>query len=905
MPLLLLLASPSLAATLTVGSSGTYSTIQSAVNNASSGDTITIAAGTYNEDVDTKGKNLKLVGAGSNKVTINASGNDSAVTVDQGETVTLKGVTLTGSDQGINVVGSTLTGSDLDIYGMTGDSAGGGFLLSDGANVTISTCLVRGIKVGNSAYGGAVFASDSSASFTDCVFKNNESYQGGAFYLVGSTLELTDSSVWGNDSTLKGGGLQLRQGSDATLLRVEIYENSSDDQGGGINIEDSDLSCQNCSITDNQAGDSGGGVAVDGALSSGVSFTGKNGKISGNSAVGAGGGLYVWDAKLTMGGELSDNTVSGSSARGAGLYYGKNKLTLTDLNISGHEAVDGAGVFVSSTATKVVVSGGTWSDNVASSDGGALYCGTTLTLSDTIIEDNEATGAGAGIYVDSSATTIADATFSRNSAGKDGGGLKVYKALATVTGSTFSSNSAPVGAGYYHHANNAGNSKATITTSRFDSNTGSTRGGGVSIEGASASKITFTTLVSNTPDGVDITGGNNPVLLDLTLRNNVGDGLVMSSTTGGRAERLKVQQNQGNGASLGSVSNFVIYASVFDGNKDVGLQLLAPGKNLEVQNCDAVDNGTGVEVLSGEDITILNTISAFNAGDGFSGSNNTGTIAYSDAYGNGGKDFGNGWEGEGQITKDPQYTGYSDDGSATNNLLFLASASKCRDSGDPAIKDTDGSRSDMGSFGGPEALDKDSDNDGFKPSDGDCDESDASVYPGADETWYDGIDSNCDGADDFDRDGDGYRHESSGVAASKVDCNDRDKNIYPGAPETEGDGVDSDCDGGDGSGGDTGDTGDTGEPIDDTGEPGWWTDADGDGYAPSQGDCNDNDAQVSPGTLEECDDGLDNDCDGDIDAYDANCSADAGCGGCSSKGGSPAPWSLLVLGLGLLFRRRD
>ena len=61
MPLLLLLASPSLAATLTVGSSGTYSTIQSAVNNASSGDTITIAAGTYNEDVDTKGKNLKLV----------------------------------------------------------------------------------------------------------------------------------------------------------------------------------------------------------------------------------------------------------------------------------------------------------------------------------------------------------------------------------------------------------------------------------------------------------------------------------------------------------------------------------------------------------------------------------------------------------------------------------------------------------------------------------------------------------------------------------------------------------------------------------------------------------------------------------------------------------------------------
>ena len=285
MPLLLLLVSPSNAATLTVGSTGSYSTIQSAVNAASSGDTITIEAGTYSEDVDTDGKNLTLIGAGPNKVIIDATGNDSAVTVNQGETVRLEGIALTGSAQGVNVVGSTFTANDLDIYGMTGDSAGGGFLLSEGANVDVSDTLVRGIKVGNNAYGGAVFASDSSATFTDCIFKNNKSYQGGAIYLVNSILELTDSSVWGNDSTLKGGGLQLRQGSDATLLRVEIYENSSGDQGGGINVEDSDLSCQNCSITDNQAGDSGGGVAVDGALSSGMSFTGNNSVISGNSAV--------------------------------------------------------------------------------------------------------------------------------------------------------------------------------------------------------------------------------------------------------------------------------------------------------------------------------------------------------------------------------------------------------------------------------------------------------------------------------------------------------------------------------------------------------------------------------------------------------------------------------------------
>ena len=613
--------------------------------------------------------------------------------------------------------------------------------------------------------------------------------------------------------------------------------------------------------------------------------------------------MYVWDAKLTLGGELSDNTASGSSARGAGLYYGKEKLKLTDLTISGHQAVDGAGVFVSATATKVVVSGGTWSNNDASSDGGALYCGTTLTLTDTIVQDNTATGAGGGIFVDSSETTIADATFSGNSAGKDGGGLKVYKAKSTVTGSAFNSNTAPVGAGYYHHANNAGDSKAIITTSRFDGNLGTSRGGGVSIEGASASKIAFTTIVNNSPDGVDITGGAYPVLLDITLRNNLGDGLLISSTTGGRAERMKVQQNQGNGAVFSSVSNFVIYNSVFDGNQEAGIQLLAPGENMEVQNCDAVDNDIGVEVLSGEDVTILNTIAAYNVQDGFSGSNNSGTVAYSDGYGNGGKDFGNGWAGEGQITDNPEYTAYSDDGSATNNLLFLGSSSQCRDSGDPAIKDTDGSRSDMGSFGGPEAVDTDSDGDGYKPSDGDCDESDPSVYPGADDSWYDGVDSDCDGADDYDQDEDGFRHEASGVSSSKIDCNDTNANIYPGALETDGDGIDSDCNGEDGSG--SIDTGDTGAPGNDTNDPGWWVDADEDGYAPSQGDCNDTNADVSPGTFEVCDDGLDNDCDGEIDAYDANCSADAGCGGCSSNGTSPAPWGLLLLAVGLLFRRKD
>src|ERR1044071_4873464 len=49
------------------------------------------------------------------------------------------------------------------------------------------------------------------------------------------------------------------------------------------------------------------------------------------------------------------------------------------------------------------------------------------------------------------------------------------------------------------------------------------------------------------------------------------------------------------------------------------------------------------------------------------------------------------------------------------------------------------------------------------------------------------------------------------------------------------------------------------------------TDDDGDGYSEDDGDCRDDDASIHPGVVENCSDGIDNNCDGHFDANDYAC----------------------------------
>lgn len=91
---------------------------------------------------------------------------------------------------------------------------------------------------------------------------------------------------------------------------------------------------------------------------------------------------------------------------------------------------------------------------------------------------------------------------------------------------------------------------------------------------------------------------------------------------------------------------------------------------------------------------------------------------------------------------------------------------------------------------------------------GDCDDNDYTVFPGADEVWYDGIDQDCDGYSDYDQDGDESEDPEDCVdgtcgeswlvlatdgddATNGTDCDDDDDGYY--AYYIDEDGVVVDC----------------------------------------------------------------------------------------------------------------
>ena len=201
----------SLSSTLHVSSG--YSTIQSAIDAAVTGDIVEIANGTYtgegNKDLDFSGKAITLRSASGDPTlcVIDCEGNGRGFHFHSGE----------GPDS--MIVGLTVTNGYID----DGVDQGGGIFCWWNSSPTISNCRI----IANTArLGGGIGCNESSPTLKNCCIVAN------------SAISFSASSG--------GGGVSCLSGSSPTLSNCTIGENSSDDGGGGVYCSYGGVTLTNC-----------------------------------------------------------------------------------------------------------------------------------------------------------------------------------------------------------------------------------------------------------------------------------------------------------------------------------------------------------------------------------------------------------------------------------------------------------------------------------------------------------------------------------------------------------------------------------------------------------------------------------------------------------------------------------
>jgi hypothetical protein len=178
--------------------------------------------------------------------------------------------------------------------------------------------------------------------------------------------------------------------------------------------------------------------------------------------------------------------------------------------------------------------------------------------------------------------------------------------------------------------------------------------------------------------------------------------------------RCMFSENSGN--VIESRGDMVISNTIFNANIGENYIVSFDDGNCEINNCTFADDRPGVgngviKVSNGVgNVTIDSTIIEHDEGYGVDCNTTNGVVQYSNInsyYGEGGVAAGCGLNIIGTIDSYSSFNQLSMDGNYLNDSLELASWSDCIDAGnpDPGLLDVDGTRNDMGAYGGPDPYD--------------------------------------------------------------------------------------------------------------------------------------------------------------------------------------------------------
>ena len=261
----------------------TFAAIQTAVDNAKDGDTISLKAGTYlndeNGNINIINKTISIVGVKDS--TILDSQNKSGIFYTENNSTNITGIVF-------------MNGVD-DMYG-------GIFFNKVAGNVINCT-----FKNSRGSYGSAIYFDYSNGNVINCTFTDNSIGSAIRFYVAKSSV--INCTFTNNTAGIEGGAIIVIS-TYCDIINCTFTNNTAETDGGGAISSDSG-SCNmfNCTFTDNSAGYVGGAVKL---MRFDCSFI--NCIFANNSGGDEGDAIYLFDSSITVNNcALVNNTASGNS----------------------------------------------------------------------------------------------------------------------------------------------------------------------------------------------------------------------------------------------------------------------------------------------------------------------------------------------------------------------------------------------------------------------------------------------------------------------------------------------------------------------------------------------------------------------------------------------------------------
>ncbi len=369
---------------------GPKATIKNATGTVTSGGTVYIAKGTYNENNININKNMTIIGAGQDNTIINGT-NKGPIFIfpyGYGEKVTIENLTLTNGSTGY---------------------IGGGAIDNFGGNLTVKDCTFSdNTATGDDGLGGAI-NNGAILNVTDSTFKGNTATYGGAIANIQGTLTVIGSTFTDNTvSSSTGAGGAGAIGNEASLDVIDsIFTDNSANLVGGAIRNDGTGTVTGSTFKGNTAtgNDDGGG-----AIENDSTLTVKGSNFTGNTAPnGYGGGIYNYGGTLTVKG----STLTGNTAiYGGAIANNVNNATVHFNQIVDNTASQGSAIY-NNYGGKVNASLNWWGCNVGANVAKQIYTGNgTVTYGPWIILTITATPGS--VYVNGTSTITADLLHDNN-----------------------------------------------------------------------------------------------------------------------------------------------------------------------------------------------------------------------------------------------------------------------------------------------------------------------------------------------------------------------------------------------------------------------------------------------------------------------------------------------------------